>query len=330
MNKSKKNNNKLLHNRKKYSKIGGLHRILRNLDVGYDLSLDNFHKFLESSAYDDLTMIIGIDYMYLEDTNRMLEQNNQVDFGWTYNKDDRHNPSGKDNWYQINDSFDILIQRFINEKNILKVQFNNIARFLNKNVNFRFIETQNKYNKFKKIIFDSSTTKFLDNTIFINIVYNFLLNVNGELYFEPDFLAGKLVFMKETDKIDGITIDHVNNIRTEINSLPLTEYGNNYYIQKYSNSPNIELIPVDYNNVINNNIEYLQKHLLYSQVQYIHNISNKMPNDMWQNSTYPIQFTNYPIGSFFKITKTNNLDMNDLTDISIILDSYNKQKFLNF
>lgn len=339
MNKSK--NNKLLIKRKKYSKIGGLYRILPNLDVGHDLSLLNFYKFLQSSTYDDLTMIIGIDYMYLPDTNRMIEQKNHVDFGWTYNTNHRHNPSKKDNWYQINDLFSEILPIFKSENNLLKKQFNIRDKFIQKGKNFFFIEKQKIYNKLAKIIFDSSTTKFLDNTIFINYVYYFLLNVNGELYFEPNFLNGKNGFYSDTIKINDtiiITIDRVNDIRHKINTLQLNEYGNNYYIQKYTNTDVKQLNPVNYNIVIDNNKEYFKKHLFESDVQVINNLSTQISIDdskgnkinYWQNNSYPIELTNYSIGSYYKITKMRNLDMNDLSDISNIINSNDESKFVYF
>ena len=337
MKKSKKNY-KLLHNRKKKSKVGGLNRILDNLNSGYDLSLDNFFKFLGTSPYDDLTMIIGIDYMYLADTNRLLEQNNHIDFGWTYNTEHRLNPSGKDNWYQINDTFNLLKDNFIHLIRKLTLQFKHRARFIEKGVTFEFIENQKIYNKLQKIIFDSSTTKFLGDPIFINNIYYMLLNVNGELYFEPHFLSGKYGFTNDTQLIKEKTIQNINDIRLEINSLPLHEYGNNYYIQSYVNTPKIELIRVDYDIVMNNNIAYFKKHLLDSTVEYINNISTQISmNDhngniinIWQNDRYPIQFTNYSIGSYYKITKTKNLNMHDLIDISILRNSCDTHNIVYF
>ena len=336
MKKSKKNY-KLLHNRKKKSKVGGLNRILANLNSGYDLSLDNFFEFLGTSPYDDLTMIIGIDYMYLADTNRLLEQNNHIDFGWTYNTEHRLNPSGKDNWYQINDTFNLLKDRFNHLIQNLRLQFRHRERFIEKGFTFPFIENQKIYNKLQKIIFDSSTTKFLGNTIFINNIYYMLLNVNGELYFE-DFFTNRDVFINDTQQIRNKTKHNINDIRLEINSLPLHEYGNNYYIQSFVNSSTIELIKVDYDIVIKNNIAYYKKHLLNSNVEYINNISTPIsmnePNaniiNIHQNDTYPIQFTNYTIGSYYKITKTKNLNIHDLTDISILINSCDTRKIVYF
>ena len=52
--------------------------------------------------------------------------------------------------------------------------------------------------------------------------------------------------------------------------------------------------------------------------------------DYWQNNSYPLEFTNYSIGSYYKITKMRNLDMNDLSDISTIINSNDASKFVYF
>lgn len=336
MKKSKKNY-KVSNYRKKYSKVGGLSRILSGLNIGYDLSIDNLYKFLESCTYDDLTMIIGVDYMYLKDINRYIEKNNSIDFGWTYEVKDRQNPSTRNNWYQINHQFNMdfgSTDIFILSKNFEK---KDRLKLLGRE--FSFIEKQKKYNKFKKIIFDSSTIKFLNNTIFINYLYYFLLTLNGELYFEPQFLTGIISFIHDTHQINGITKKNIDDLRDQINLLTPIEYGNNYYIKMYTTySETKPLRQVDYNIINNNNIEYFKKHLLYSKVEYIENISTEISmNDemgnqikIWQNDKYPIKFTNYPIGSYYKITKSQILNLFELPDISDIINSFDVSKTVYF
>jgi hypothetical protein len=330
---------------------GGLHRKLREPNK---TSIDSFNEFINivgiNHELNNAKLLIGISYSYSRNLNREIEDL-QPDFCWSEDSSNREfsnsENSPKNQWYQLffpfsispiyqtNDFFIPLVAKDFDEES------NKIEQV------FEYFKESGILNKFSLIVFDSSTSKFLFPSIinfitfpsFISYLFYYFLEVGGELYIDLHFICSSLsIFevnnintfeklkiiienrnhvnnMKETDEIFGqkfIYIIYTNKIISGPKLLTeLIIKGNKYQIPEI----NIEIIR-------KNNIEYLKRNLLCSKIEYFPNESET--KEVKENRTtyiqpeYPIKKTNYPIKGFIKITKTNNLNKDNIEDFKII------------
>ena len=333
---------------KKNIYYGGLRRKLRESNK---TAINDFNEFINmvgvNSELTNAILLIGITYSYSRNLNREIE-NLQPDFCWTETSDNREfsnsENSPKNQWYQLffpfsinpiyrtDDFFIPLTAKYFDEES------NKIEQV------FEYFQKDSILNKFSLIVFDSSTSKFLfpSNMFvtfpsFISYLFYYFLQVGGELYIDLHFICSSLsIFevntyqkleklniiienrnrvnnMKETDKIFGQKFIYIyynnkflfqNKFLTEI-----TLIGNKYQIPEL----NIEIIR-------KNNIEYLRRNLLGSEIEYFPNEGEtkevKANRNIYIQPEYPIKKTNYLIGPFIKITKTSNLriDKNNIED----------------
>jgi hypothetical protein len=324
-------------------KYGGLHRKLRESNK---TSINNFNEFINmvgvNSELTNAILLIGISYSYSRNLNREIETL-QPDFCWTENSDNSDYSNAKKNssknqWYQLffpfsinpiyltDDFFIPLIAKDFDEESN-KIQ--QVFEYFSGNYNI--------LNKFSLIVFDSSTSKFLFPLTefvtfpsFISYLFYYFLQVEGELYIDLHFICSSLsIFevnkkekfeklniiienrnrvnnMKENDEIFGqkfIYIFYNNNFLFGTKLLTeITFIGNKYQIPELN-------IPI----IRQNNIEYLRRNLLGSEIEYFPNKGET--KEVKENRTtyiqpeYPIKKTNFLIGPFIKITKTRNLSI---------------------
>ncbi len=238
------------------------------------------------------TMLIGVDYKCGCDMNRNILERLHPDFCWAGHPNDCKDTPGNQ-WHQIYIPFQIHDTP---------------------------IHAIPSLNKFKLIVFDASTTKFLFKLTpsFLAYLYYYFLELGGELYlnFNEDSFNSALSFL-DTSTQAGL-IPSVNRIREMVNSLTPSNidfFGKKFVIPKYSgfftgrNRKNFE--PVNAKNIIDNNMAYLRMHLMGSTVELVEASEEKVsnskspskPNPIFIQHTYPIPQTNYSIGPYLKITK---------------------------
>jgi len=261
-------------------------------------------------------MLIGVDYKCEGDLNRGILETLHPDFCWAeYPNDCKGTPEHQ--WYQLYFPFQIPFEN------------NNRAILLGANTN-----------KFNRIIFDASTSKFLFRMApsFLALLYYYFLQPGGELYVDFKENAFNSMLTLLDTETQGDMINHVNRIREIIRSL-FSEHpdfvGKKFILPVYSGilngSQRHNFEPINARIIIDNNMEYLRTHLIGSHVELIEadeqkeeQKDGKNPKSIFVQPTYPIPQTNYSVGSYLKITKPNDVDVDVdvvLVDTSIFRDS---------
>lgn len=329
--------------KKKNIYYGGLRRKLIEQNK---TSIDSFNEFINivgvNRKLTNASLLIGISYGYSKNLNREIDRL-EPDFCWSEDSSNREFSnsinSPKNQWYQLFFPFsispiyrtdDFLIAKDFDEES------NKIKQV------FEYFKESCILNKFSLIVFDSSTSKFLFPAIrnfitfpsFVSYLFYYFLQVGGELYLDLHFShsfvlevnnkknieklkriiqnRNQVNDMKETDEIFGQKFMYIFYEHTRIVSgitvvKKLIINGSNYQIPEIT----IEIIH-------KNNIEYLRRNLLGSNIEYFPNESET--REVNKNRTtyiqpeYPIKKTNYLIGPFIKITKTSNLNKDNIED----------------
>ena len=220
---------------------------------------------------------------------------------------------------------------------------------------FPYFQNNPILNKFSLIVFDSSTSKFLFPNIkkfithpsFISYLYYYFLQKNGELYIDLYFSSSSLsIFEASEEKLKQL--ERIIENRKLVNDMKEDDeiFGQKFiYIyynkiiqvkrtieEKYISQNNIEYsIPEPNKDIIQqNNIEYLRRNLINSGIEYFPNedgessIREEEKNrNIYLQTYYPIKKTNFPIGSFIKITKTSDLrfSQNNISSFRKVFDS---------
>lgn len=307
---------------------GGVYRLLKREDESVSSEITSFKEFvhmIDSHSNPDFkngTMLIGVDYKCEGDLNRGILETLQPDFCWAEHPNDcKGTPEHQ--WYQLYFPFQIPFE----------------------NENHDFLLDKNT-NKFNRIIFDASTSKFLFKIApsFLALLYYYFLQPGGELYvdFKENAFSSSLTLLDTI--MQGDMIERVRSIREITRSLPEhPEFvGKKFIIPVYSGTftndkrssfePSIH-IPKHI--IIDNNIAYLRTHLIGSRVELIEadeqkeekeEHGGKKPKSIFVQPTYPIPQTNYSIGSYLKITRPIGLNVDrirtmELVDTSIFRDS---------
>lgn len=329
-------------------KYGGLHRKLRQSN---NTSINSFNEFINiigvNKELSNAILFIGISYSYTKNLNRGI-QDLHPDFCWTEDSTNSEysnaKNSPKNQWYQLffpftinpiflsgDDSAPLISSDFQEESNKVEQVF-------------RYFQEESILNDFSLIVFDSSTSKFLfpNSEIFvtfpsfISYLFFYFLEVDGELYINLKY--NNMIYFTYNDNIK--LLYSIIKQREEINKLTMDSeiFGKKFIYIRYNDTNiynkklNILTRFIVYNRIeykipeINkeivqeNNIEYLRRNLLGSQIQYSPNgeetKEEKENRTIYHQTEYPIKKTNYPIGPFIKITKMNNLrfDRNNLED----------------
>ena len=296
---------------------GGVFRLKRNHESkSVSSEITSFEEFVimihSNPGFENGTMLIGVDYKCEGDLNRGILETLHPDVCWAeYPNDCKGTPEHQ--WYQLYFPFQIPF-----ENNIL----------LGANTN-----------KFNRIIFDASTSKFLFKMApsFLALLYYYFLQPGGELYvdFKENSFNSMLTLLNT--ETQGDMINHVNRIREIIRSLfsKHPKFGKKFILPVYSGilngSQRHNFEPINARIIIDNNIAYLRTHLIGSHVELIEadeqkeeQKDGKNPKSIFVQPTYPIPQTNYSVGSYLKITKPNDVDVDVdvvLVDTSIFRDS---------
>jgi len=341
-------------------KYGGLHRKLRESN---ETAINNFNEFINmvgvNSELNNAILLIGISYSYSRNLNREIEAL-QPDFCWTERSDDFSNAknSPKNQWYQLIFPFSIN-PIFLTDDSSAPL----IAKDFDEESNkiqqvFEYFKNSGILNKFSLIVFDSSTSKFLFPSIefvtypsFISYLFYYFLEVGGELFVTLNNITNQTQLdfpnnLKELELLKTI----IEN-RTRINNMKQNDeifgqkfiYVNYHDLLRKKNSFKVDRIKIGRLNgsteeyiipkineeiVRENNIEYLRRNLLGSNIEYFQNEHEhkhepeevKANRNIYIQPEYPIKKTNYLIGPFIKITKTRNLsiDINNIEDFKRI------------
>ena len=307
-----------IKDKKKYKKKqnGGVFRLKRNHESKSVSEITSFEEFVimirSNPGFENGTMLIGVDYKCEGDLNRGILETLHPDFCWAeYPNDCKGTPEHQ--WYQLYFPFQIPFEN------------NNRAILLGANTN-----------KFNRIIFDASTSKFLFRMApsFLALLYYYFLQPGGELYVDFKENAFNSMLTLLDAETQGDMINHVNRIREIIRSL-FSEHpdfvGKKFILPVYSGilngSQRHNFEPINARIIIDNNMEYLRTHLIGSHVELIEadeQKDGKNPKSIFVQPTYPIPQTNYSVGSYLKITKPNDVDVDVdvvLVDTSIFRDS---------
>lgn len=300
---------------------GGVYRLLKREDESVSSEITSFKEFVHmidshsNPGFKNGTMLIGVDYKCEGDLNRGILETLHPDFCWAeYPNDCKGTPEHQ--WYQLYFPFQIPFEN------------NNRAILLGANTN-----------KFNRIIFDASTSKFLFRMApsFLALLYYYFLQPGGELYVDfKENSFNSMLTLLDTET-QGDMINHVNRIREIIRSLfsKHPKFGKKFILPVYSGilngSQRHNFEPINARIIIDNNIAYLRTHLIGSHVELIEadeqkeeQKDGKNPKSIFVQPTYPIPQTNYSVGSYLKITKPNDVDVDVdvvLVDTSIFRDS---------
>jgi hypothetical protein len=341
-------------------KYGGLHRKLRESN---NTSINSFNEFINiigvNRELSNAILFIGISYSYTKNLNREI-QDLHPDFCWTEDSTNSEysnaKNSPKNQWYQLffpftinpiyrtGDFFIPLIAKDFDEES------NKIEQV------YEYFKENCILNKFSLIVFDSSTSKFLfpNSEIFvtfpsfISYLFYYFLEINGELFVSLKNISHQTPFIYPNNAKELDLLKRIIENRTHINNMKQTDeiFGQKFiyvvynHLLKKKNGSTVDRIRIirlhpssteeyimpEINKEIvqENNIEYLRRNLLGSQIQYSPNgeetKEEKENHKIYHQTEYPIKKTNYPIGPFIKITKMNNLrfDRNNLEDFQRI------------
>ena len=348
---------------------GGLHRKLRESNK---TSVDSFNEFINilgvNSELSNATLLIGICYTYSKNLNREIDAL-QPDFCWTESSTDREysnsKNSKKDQWYQLFFPFSInlicLTDDFFNPLAICDFddKSNKIEQL------FEYFKNPPILNKFSLIVFDSSTTKslfpkidlFVTYPSFISYLYYYFLQVEGKIYlnlFSSQLIIFQLNIRNIINKL--CELDNIITIRNNINNMKESDeiFGQKfiyiYYDRRIHNSDNnmlmknitykekgYEIPELNKDIIRENNIEYLRRNLIDSEIEYFQNEHEHERREenrnrrIFHQTNYPIKKTNYQIGPFIKIKKTidSPIGSANIERFKIIFDSIYKDLLIS-
>lgn len=261
--------------------------------------LFDFYEYLKNVEKWDLSMSFGLDVLYSKDIERNLH------FDISLNK------------YKFDEETTELLKKKANELNIFIFNYDfNLFCVLNKPIIIKY----SSIDKVNKIVFDSSTFKFLNNIKIIGILYYLILQQNGSIYIESNrpismcHIITDIFYLDDSfidEKKEGFVYQSIYGITSNfLKQITGTKYDN------------IKRNIINVNDIYTHNKKYFEKWFYGSTVELL------------EDNNYPINNSNYPITKYYKITKNmshceilehvkNNIEMyNDgltLNNNSIIL-----------
>lgn len=325
---NKNNKNKKKHNKKTHH--GGIFRELFKSSTNELTRFNDFINIISSRDLTNATMLMGIDYKCENDLNRNIEAELHPDFCWSESSDECRHGTTMDQWYQLYFPFKIEFIELSPDGSLIA---KNIVTEIQMAQLAAYFKTPT-LNKFKKIIFDASTVKFLFRVApsFIAYLYYYFLEENGELYFNFNANAfnGTLSFIPNSN---AAAISNMQRIHDIVNSLTPSNklFGNKFIIRTYRGITSADRISslYEFNSgvqqiIVQNNMEYFRRNLLHSSIEQFDADERVEEGDkkLFHQSTYPIRTTNYSIGSYLKITKKTGII--DFTE-AVFLSIYNDQ-----
>ena len=313
---------------------------------------DNFNEFINIvSKNPDLhnaTLLIGINYNYSRNLNRQILEDLHPDYCWSEYLGEANNDSSHDQWHQLFFNFHTQVIRLTGESEnpLVSTDFSEGVNPIQEA--FGYFENPPTLNKFGKIVFDSSTIKLVGivRSSFLSYLYYYFLEEGGELYFDINLYGQNYIDISDhTSSVIRSKRDTNYKIITEMNESSEI-FGKKFIFITYRGIINEEK-KEDFNTnknekisdiIIRNNIRYFRRTLLHSNVEYYPNedeIQETLENrTIYNQSTYPIKKTNYPIGPYMKITKQSNvnIDTSNINNFKTIFsaiykDSMNHKRF---
>jgi hypothetical protein len=234
----------------------------------YANSLNKFFEYLNLSITQNKIMILGYNIFDPDDVKRNIKADIFL------------------NIYKLNDIESLITSsQDLNSYFILNMDFNNFC-VLNKGLIAKF----NNINKINKIIFDSSTFKFMTNIKMIALFYYLALEQNGVIFIESNkpfftnFVIDKYYQLTDIPKFnkDGFCYPYGFSLtRTIENSITSDKY---LYIKE-------QIATSD--EIYEKNTIFIKKWFYGSNVELLDNLDN----------SYPITNDKYPITKYYKITK---------------------------
>ena len=326
-NKKKNKKNKKKHNKKTHH--GG--KLFKSSTNEFTRFID-FINIIHMTKLSGLTMLMGVDYKCENDLNRNIEATLQPDFCWSERSDECRHGTTLDQWCQLYfpfkiDFIELSPDGVLIAKNVVaEIQMAQLAAYFKTPT----------LNKFKKIIFDASTVKFLFRIApsFIAYLYYYFLEENGELYFNFNAIAfnGTLGFIPNSN---AAAISNVQRTHAIVNALTPSNklFGQKFIIRAYSGImdddgtviTHIPFTPDVQKIIVQNNMEYLKRKLLHSRIELFDADErvevDSLNKQTFHQTTYPITTTNYSIGSYLKITKPHGIiDFDEMVFLSIYND----------
>ena len=234
----------------------------------YANSLGDFFKYLAYTTNLSQSMILGYNIFDSNDAKRNIKADIYLNI---YKSNDINSLTKF-----TQDSFPYFI---------FNIDFNNFC-VLNKAIITKF----SNINKINKIIFDSSTFKFMSNIKMIALFYYLTLEENGIIFIE----SNKAIFA-------SFVIDKYYQLA----DIPKFKNDGFYYPQGFSLTKTIE------NSIVSNNLAYIKEQIITPEDIYKKNTdfikkwfygSNVEIIDNLDNS-YPITNESFAITKYYKITK---------------------------
>ncbi len=235
-------------------------------------SLAKFFEYLDSTIKTPQDMIIGYNILKPIDIERKLHFDISLD---------------------LYDS--TVLKTFIESSHpeklpcfVLNMDFN-LFCVLNKTI----IEKFSNINKINRIVFDSSTFKFLSNIKLISLFYYLILEENGSIYIESNKPIGNSIVI--TSYVELARLQKFNNDGFCYPSgYSITKTAEHIFLSdKYSSMKNNILTPEQ---IYENNIIFIKKWFYGSTVELLDTVDKE----------YPIVNERYPITKYYKITKSLN------------------------
>ena len=234
-------------------------------------SLLKFFEYLGSTIKTSQTMIIGYNILKPIDIERNLQLDISLD---------------------LYDS--IALKTFIESTlpeqlpcYIFNMDFN-LFCILSKGIIGKF----SNINKISKIIFDSSTFKFMSSIKLISLFYYLILEENGSIYIEsnkPIFTCNvigsyaELIRLQKSNNDSGFYYPSGYSVAKTADHTFLSD--------KYKSIPNHILSPEQ---IYEGNVNFIKKWFYGSTIELLDNFDN----------SYPITNERYPITKYYKITKS--------------------------
>jgi hypothetical protein len=234
------------------------------MDNNYYSNLLTFLKYLKEEKREKLQLGIGFSIDDIEDTKR------SINFDIILSK------------YEFNSKIEEKAKKY-KEKIIINYDFNQFCS-LNKII----INKLDNIDKIEKIIFDSSTFKFLTNIKFLGILYYLILQTNGSIYIESNvsICEGELILtISEFNKYR-----HINKSIEELTFRYQSGIFITYNIKKYIIDNKIDINILSKEDIYKINIKFFEKWFYGSTVEIL-------------EKDYPIDNYKYPITKYYKITK---------------------------
>jgi hypothetical protein len=281
---------------------------IRKVDKYYSDDILEFIQLLKVNPNNNLTMVVGYDII----TENHIDI--PIDITLTsgpeiFPPEFANYADMVNNYFNLDTSKSTFILNFdFNTEIGLHVLLSKLAHprpTLSILTNEQYVEST----KIKKIIFDSSTFKFVKKLQVLYAMYYLMLQTGGEIYIQFDFNSILTPFIKTDNIIEDFNT--IKKIKYELQRIERESSSFNFYgseidlidegfVEMLNEKEKKNIHDVDY--YLCKNQQFLNEMLLYSKVEICN--SDEEP--------YPINNPKYRAKLYYKITKTrpiNNLEI---------------------